>query len=116
MAPRFSHRPVLLDESLALLALRPHALVVDGTVGGGEHAAAILEATAPDGHLIALDLDAAALEAAEQRLRPFGDRVQLIRAPDGGVCSSMLYSPRLKSVATRMIARRSHGQEDGLCK
>ena len=80
MAPRFSHRPVLLDESLALLALRPHALVVDGTVGGGGHAAAILESTAPDGRLIALDLDAAALEAAEHRLRPFGDRVELIQA------------------------------------
>ncbi len=80
MAPRFSHRPVLLDESLALLALRPHAVVVDGTVGGGEHAAAILESIGPDGRLIALDLDTAALEAAEQRLRPFGDRVELIHA------------------------------------
>ncbi len=80
MAPKFSHRPVLLNESLALLALGPHSLVVDGTVGGGEHAAAILEETAPDGRLIALDLDASALEAAGQRLRPFGERVQLIHA------------------------------------
>ena len=80
MASRFVHRPVLLEESLSLLELRPDALVVDGTVGGGGHAAAILERTAPDGRLIALDMDESALEAAGRHLRPFGDRVRLIHA------------------------------------
>ncbi len=78
MASRFAHRPVLLEESLSILELRPDALVVDGTVGGGGHAAAILERTAPDGRLIALDMDESALEAAGHHLRPFGDRVRLV--------------------------------------
>ena len=80
MASRFAHRPVLLEESLSLLELRPDALVVDGTVGGGGHAAAILERTAPDGRLIALDMDESALEAAGRHLQPFGDRVRLVHA------------------------------------
>jgi 16S rRNA (cytosine1402-N4)-methyltransferase len=55
-------------------------VVVDGTVGGGGHAAAILQRTAPNGRLIALDMDQAALEAAGHRLQPFGRRVQLVHS------------------------------------
>jgi len=80
MARAFAHQPVLLAQSLAQLDLHPHSVVVDGTVGAGGHAAAILERTAPDGVLIALDRDAEALEAAGRRLEPFGARVQLIHA------------------------------------
>jgi len=76
----FAHRPVLLAESLEFLSLHPGAVVVDGTVGGGGHAAAILERTAPDGRLIGFDMDDDALEAARGNLLPFGDRVQLVRA------------------------------------
>jgi 16S rRNA (cytosine1402-N4)-methyltransferase len=76
----FAHRPVLLAQSLELLALHPGAVVVDGTVGGGGHAAAILERTAPDGRLIGFDMDDHALEAARRSLLPFGDRVRLVRA------------------------------------
>jgi len=80
MASSFAHHPVLLAESLAQLDLQPHSVVVDGTVGGGGHASAILERTAPDGVLIALDRDAEALEAAGRTLEPFGARVHLIHA------------------------------------
>ena len=80
MAIEFAHAPVLLDESLEWLALHPAALVVDGTVGGAGHAAAILARTAPDGRLIGLDRDRDALDAAAQRLAQFGERVQLIHA------------------------------------
>jgi len=80
VAKAYAHRPVLLEEALELLALHPGAVVVDGTVGGGGHAAAILERTAPDGRLIGLDMDHEALEAARLRLLPFGDRVTLVRA------------------------------------
>lgn len=76
----FRHQPVLLAESLSALALRPGSRVVDGTLGAGGHAAAILEHTAPDGILIGLDRDAEALEVARQRLAPFGDRVRLVQA------------------------------------
>jgi 16S rRNA (cytosine1402-N4)-methyltransferase len=74
------HRPVLLEESLALLALRPGSRVVDGTVGGGGHAEAILRATGPNGRLIGFDVDQDALAVAADRLAPFGDRVHLERA------------------------------------
>jgi 16S rRNA (cytosine1402-N4)-methyltransferase len=81
VASHFAHRPVLLKESLTLLDLRPNSLVVDGTVGGGGHAAAILEQTAPDGRVIALDLDEAALQASARHLQAYGDRVELVHAP-----------------------------------
>ena len=74
------HEPVLLPETLGVLNLEPGALIVDGTLGGGGHAAAILERTAPDGRLIGLDLDAEAIREAGLRLEPFGERVQLIQA------------------------------------
>jgi len=62
---------------MAALELRPGAIVVDGTVGGGGHAAAILERTAPEGRLIGLDLDGEAIHESQQRLEKFGDRVTL---------------------------------------
>jgi 16S rRNA (cytosine1402-N4)-methyltransferase len=74
------HEPVLLSETLGQLHLAPGALIVDGTLGGGGHAAAILEETAPDGRLIGLDLDSEAIREAGARLEPFGERVQLIQA------------------------------------
>jgi 16S rRNA (cytosine1402-N4)-methyltransferase len=80
VASEFLHQPALLEESLALLELRPDAVVVDGTVGGGGHAAAILEQIAPNGRLIALDVDDEALAAAGRRLEPFGDRARLVRS------------------------------------
>jgi 16S rRNA (cytosine1402-N4)-methyltransferase len=62
------------------LGLFPDATVVDGTVGGGGHAAAILERTGPAGRLIGLDRDSEALAAAGRRLAAFGERVRLIHA------------------------------------
>jgi len=74
------HVPVLLEETLAQLDLKPGALVLDGTLGGGGHAEAILRRTAPDGILIGLDLDPDAIAEAGRRLAPFGDRVRLVQA------------------------------------
>ncbi|MBL8094011.1 MAG: 16S rRNA (cytosine(1402)-N(4))-methyltransferase RsmH [Anaerolineales bacterium] len=76
-----THVPVLYNEVLAGLNLRPGGLYIDGTVGAGGHSAGILEATDPDGRLIGFDRDAAALRVAAERLAPFGDRVRLIHAP-----------------------------------
>ena len=80
MAGSFHHRPVLLYESLDGLALRPGHRVVDGTVGGGGHAEAILRLIGPTGILLGLDVDEEALLAAATRLAPAGDRVRLVRA------------------------------------
>jgi 16S rRNA (cytosine1402-N4)-methyltransferase len=74
------HEPVLLAETLGLLDLVSGAVVIDGTLGGGGHAEAVLKQTAPDGLLIGLDLDREALREAGQRLAPFGDRVRLVQA------------------------------------
>ncbi len=71
------HVPVLLAEVLELLAVRPGGLWVDGTVGLGGHAAAVLRATAPDGRLLGLDRDTETLERARVALRPFGERARL---------------------------------------
>lgn len=74
------HLPVLYNEIIH--ALRPHASgrYVDGTVGAGGHARGILEACAPDGELLGIDLDPQALTLARETLAPFGTRAHLAQA------------------------------------
>ena len=75
------HVPVLLDEVVDMLAPAPGSLQIDGTIGGGGHAERILEATDPDGRLLGLDADGAAIARVDARLRPrFGDRLRLHQA------------------------------------
>ncbi|MBI4458210.1 16S rRNA (cytosine(1402)-N(4))-methyltransferase RsmH [Candidatus Uhrbacteria bacterium] len=74
-----SHIPVLLKETIERLSLKPGSNAVDGTVGAGGHSAAILDRTAPDGRLLGLDLDEAALDSARSALRRHVSRVMLVR-------------------------------------
>lgn len=81
----FYHTPVLVKEVVASLACRPGRLYVDGTVGGGGHARAILEEAGPDGKLIGIDRDDRALEEAARHLKSFGDRVTLVKGNFAGI-------------------------------
>ncbi len=75
------HEPVLLTAVLEALRPRSGGRYVDATVGLGGHAAALLQASAPDGQLLGLDLDPQAIALARQRLAPFGSRVHLRQLP-----------------------------------
>ena len=55
--PESVHVPVLTEEVLQLLQLRPGGVVVDGTLGGGGHARALAEVVGPEGRVLAVDLD-----------------------------------------------------------
>ena len=85
----FIHEPVLLEEVLSALQPASGGLYVDGTVGGGGHAEAILEASGPDGRLVGFDRDDWALAAAARRLKRFGDRLELHREPFAGLAKCL---------------------------
>ena len=74
----FEHRPVMLDEITEAFSDVPPGTVVDATLGGGGHAAALLAAR-DDLEVLGIDQDADALAAATERLAPFGDRVHTSR-------------------------------------
>lgn len=65
---------------LAGLHPQPGQWFIDATLGAGGHTQAILEATAPDGRVLALDADPQARIIARPRLAPYGDRVQYVHA------------------------------------
>jgi 16S rRNA (cytosine1402-N4)-methyltransferase len=74
------HLPVMPDEVIWTLAPVPGSLQIDATVGGGGHTERILEAANPNGRLLGLDADQAAIERVAARLARFGDRLVLRRA------------------------------------
>jgi 16S rRNA (cytosine1402-N4)-methyltransferase len=74
------HVSVLLQEVLAALQPQPGGVYLDATVGAGGHAAAILQASAPDGRVFGLDQDVEAIEIARRHLEMFGDRVYLLHS------------------------------------
>jgi 16S rRNA (cytosine1402-N4)-methyltransferase len=68
----------------------PHRRYIDGTVGAGGHAWGILKASSPDGQLLGLDADPAALSIARERLAEFDDRVHLVHANFGSLATVAL--------------------------
>lgn len=110
-----THMPVMLEEVVELLQPRNGGRYLDATVGLGGHAAAVLESSSSNGQLIGADADDTALAIANDRLAPYGDRVQLHRswldeAPDlvrelgrapldGALCDLGVSSLQLESAA-----------------
>jgi 16S rRNA (cytosine1402-N4)-methyltransferase len=88
MVSGYSHQPVLVDEVVALFSHVPPGVVVDGTVGGGGHAAALLEAY-PALRVLGLDRDREALQAAAERLAPYGRRAVVRHARFGDLASEV---------------------------
>ena len=76
----FSHKSVLLNETIDALQIKPDGIYVDGTLGGGGHSYEICKRLSDKGKLIGIDQDAAAIEAASERLGEFKDRVTIIRS------------------------------------
>jgi len=72
------HASVLADEAVRELAVHPGGSYLDATVGLGGHSEALLEASAPDGRVLGIDRDPAALELASGRLARFGNRSMLV--------------------------------------
>jgi 16S rRNA (cytosine1402-N4)-methyltransferase len=83
--PAGQHRPVLLDEVLAVLAPQRDGVVIDCTIGFGGHACAILACLGGNGLLIGLDLDAGTLPTAKARLQQVGFPFRLQHANFAGL-------------------------------
>ena len=79
MSETFTHRPVLLDECIQALAIRPEGIYLDGTLGRAGHSREIARRLTT-GRLICVDRDQAALDAAQERLAPWMDRVTLVHS------------------------------------
>lgn len=75
----FTHRPVLLEECIEGLAIRPDGIYLDGTLGRAGHSREIAKRLTT-GRLICVDRDQAALDAAQERLAPWMERVSLVHS------------------------------------
>ena len=80
MSSQSPHHPVLYQEIIDALSPRSPGKYIDGTVGAGGHAWGILHASSPNGQLLGLDKDKAALKLATTRLAEFEHRVKLVHA------------------------------------
>ena len=75
----FTHRPVLLDECVDALHIRPEGVYLDGTLGRAGHSVQIVQRLTT-GRLICVDRDQTALDAAQNRLAPWLDKVELVHS------------------------------------
>ena len=80
MSEMFTHRPVLLDECIEALNIRPEGVYLDGTLGRAGHSREIARRLSGSGRLICVDRDQAALDAARERLGEWMDRVTLVHS------------------------------------
>ena len=79
MSMEFTHKSVLLDECLDALQIKPDGVYVDGTLGRAGHSMEIAKRLTT-GRLICIDQDQAAIDAAQERLAPWMERVTLVHS------------------------------------
>lgn len=115
------HSPVLLTEVLAALRPRPGGVYLDGTIGGGGHAEAILRESGPTGRLLGIDRDGVALAAVRERLAAYEGRYELRQGcfdamgawlPEGG-CDGVLLDVGVSSPQLDRAERGFSFQQDG---
>jgi 16S rRNA (cytosine1402-N4)-methyltransferase len=75
----FNHTSVLLGETIEALNIKPDGVYMDGTLGGGGHAYEVCKRLGDKGRFYGIDQDEAAIKAAGERLKEFGDKVTIIR-------------------------------------
>ncbi len=78
MSGAYTHRPVLLEECIQGLAIRPDGVYVDGTLGRGGHSEEIVKRLTAGGRLICIDRDWQALEAGQVRLAPWAGQITFL--------------------------------------
>jgi 16S rRNA (cytosine1402-N4)-methyltransferase len=91
-----THTPALLAEVLRALAVQPGGRYIDATLGGGGHAAAILEQSSPGGQLLGIDADPTAIEVAREKFRGSGDSILIVNdnfANLQSICVKYDFSP-----------------------
>ncbi|MGF0031993.1 16S rRNA (cytosine(1402)-N(4))-methyltransferase RsmH [Bariatricus sp. SGI.154] len=76
----FEHKSVLLYETIDGLHIKPDGIYVDGTLGGGGHSYEVCKRLSTKGSIVGIDQDAAAIEAAGNRLKDFGEKVTIVRS------------------------------------
>ncbi|MEO5927492.1 MAG: 16S rRNA (cytosine(1402)-N(4))-methyltransferase RsmH [Patescibacteria group bacterium] len=80
MADTTQHIAVMVDEAIRALQPKAGGCYIDGTLGGATHTEEILKASAPDGRVLSLDVDTAALKRADQRLKGYGARSKRVES------------------------------------
>jgi len=75
----FEHIPVLLEETLKYLELKPGGVYIDGTLGGAGHSSEIVKRIVPGGVLLGIDQDSNAINAAKKRLEAYKDNIVIVR-------------------------------------
>lgn len=119
-----AHVPVLLREVLAHLSLSPNSTVIDATLGGGGHAAALLEAIAPSGTVIGFEADGRTLTETADALAKYGKRfiplqanfrqlIAYLPAEFLGAVDAILFDLGLSSIALADAERGFSFQQDG---
>lgn len=84
----FAHIPVMLNECIEALDIKPNGIYVDGTVGGAGHSSEIVKRL-DRGRLIAVDRDEEALKASEQRLKEYEDKVTFVHDDYKNLCANL---------------------------